>query len=73
MENPGVSVAKLASEHSIAVSRKENLGSAVETMRKHHLSNLPVVDAEGKLVGALRSVDLADALVGNWKQEKTTE
>lgn len=71
MENPDVPVTKLASKRSIAVSRKENLGSAVEKMRKHRLSKLPVVDTKGQLIGVLRSEDLADALVGNWKQEDT--
>lgn len=68
MASPNVSVTTMASERSIAATMQENLGNAVETMRKHRLSKLPVVDAEGRLIGVLRSADLADALVGNWKQ-----
>ena len=65
LENPDAPLTELASKRSITAARKENLGNAVETMRKHHLSKLPVVDGERRLIGVLRSADLADALVGN--------
>ena len=51
---------------AVSVSPMDNLGGAVDLMRKHQLSELPVVD--GQVVGVLRSTDLVEALVGQRDQ-----
>ena len=53
---------------SVSVSPLKNLGDAVDLMRKHQLSELPVVDVDGQVIGVLRSSDLTAALVGKRNQ-----
>ncbi len=42
----------------ITVNRNQRLGEAVDSMLTHHLKRMPVVDAEGRLVGILSRLDV---------------
>ena len=56
-------VSDLMEEHVLSVSTMDDQESAVELMRRHGFSALPVVDGEGRLVGILTADDAMDILV----------
>ncbi len=47
----------------ITASPGERMGAAVEKMKVHDVSQLPVVDEEGRLIGIVSEVDLLDHLL----------
>lgn len=50
----------------VAVEEDCGLVRALATMNKHALTDLPVVDADGRLVGIASRVDIAVAFLSTW-------
>jgi CBS domain-containing protein len=64
-------VADLMARDPVLVNAEAGLSEAAELMDRHHIHGLPVVDAEGALVGVLSQTDLNRArsteyLWANW-------
>ena len=59
--DPGVTVESLMTTHPIAVRPEMELSAAAEIIQTHDFLSLPAIDAEGKLLGAVRVDDLLDA------------
>lgn len=51
----------------IAVSESAGLVRAVALLQEHKMSDLPVIDAEKRLVGIASYVDIGVALMSNWR------
>ncbi len=49
-----------------SVDEKSGLMRAIAILYQHELHDLPVVDAQGKLVGILSRVDVGTAFISNW-------
>ena len=49
-----------------SVEEKSGLMRAIAILYQHELHDLPVVDAQGKLVGILSRVDVGTAFISNW-------
>jgi CBS domain-containing protein len=49
-----------------SVDEKSGLMRAITILYQHELHDLPVVDAQGKLVGILSRVDVGTAFISNW-------
>lgn len=54
----------------IAVEEACGLVRALATMNKHQLTDLPVVDAGGRLVGIASRADIAVAFLSGWAQQE---
>jgi CBS-domain-containing membrane protein len=50
---------------TICLSQSDSVSSAVETLRKNHITGAPVVDAKHKLVGILSLSDLVFSATGS--------
>lgn len=48
---------QIMSRHLITISADATVIDAIKTMLSHHVSGLPVVDSDGKLVGILSEGD----------------
>lgn len=53
----------------VLASCDENIGSVIEKMRKNGISQLPVLNAEHKLLGLVQEVDLLNYMLQNNPQE----
>jgi magnesium transporter len=58
---PETTIESLMTRDPIAVSEETERGDAAEIIRTHDFLSLPVIDKEGRLVGAVRVDDLLDA------------
>ena len=61
VSDAGDSIEALMTPNPIAVQEETPRGDAAEIIRTHDFLSLPVVDGEGRLVGAVRVDDLLDA------------
>jgi magnesium transporter len=59
--DPAANVADLMTKDPIAVAEKTERGDAAEIIQTHDFLSLPVIDDQGRLVGAVRVDDLLDA------------
>ena len=59
--DPSVSVESVMTRQPIAVRPDMELSAAAEIIQTHDFLSLPAIDAEGKLLGAVRVDDLLDA------------
>ena len=69
----GVPVRELMQEQPITIRPEASTLEAIQTMRKHEISCLPVVNAEKRLVGIVTEHDfmeLSAALLERWLSEK---
>lgn len=48
----------------VTTSRGEKIGAVIETMKKHGISQMPVVTADGSSVGMIHEYDLLNGLIG---------
>jgi CBS domain-containing protein len=66
---PGVLARPVREVMQPAISVQENCGllRAYAIMRRHDLHDLPVVKADGRLVGIASSVDVGAALIKTWR------
>ncbi len=58
LENPARQVAEVMTREAVTVSPDASLGAAARLMVERRLKRLPVVDAEGRLVGILGRLDI---------------
>ena len=42
----------------VTISKEETVGDALDLMREHHIGGIPVVDADGRLIGIVTNRDL---------------
>ncbi len=54
-----ISVHEVMTSHPLSCSPQTDLTEAVDLMAEHHVRRLPVVDAEGRLVGIVSLSDVA--------------
>ncbi len=59
--DPGTPIDEIMTRDVLAVSEDTEIGDAAEIIRTHDFLSLPVIDGEGRLVGAVRVDDLLDA------------
>jgi len=59
--DPATPIAQVMTSDPIAVSEETERGDAAEIIQVHDFLSLPVIDKQGKLVGAVRVDDLLDA------------
>jgi CBS domain-containing protein len=62
LENPNRKVSEVMTREVVTISPDTILGSAARTMVEKHLKRLPVVDADGKLVGILGRLDILNTI-----------
>ena len=48
---------EIMSRHIITISADASVATAIRIMLSHHISGLPVIDAEGKLIGIISESD----------------
>jgi len=59
---PSTSVSAAMVENPVTISAEATIGSAADLMRWHKIGGLPVVDADGGLIGIITESDLLLAL-----------
>ena len=62
LENPNRKVSEVMTREVVTIAPDTILGSAARTMVEKHLKRLPVVDADGKLVGILGRLDILNTI-----------
>jgi acetoin utilization protein AcuB len=62
-------VEEIMTPRPITISADGTLGEAAQTMLKYKISGLPVVDAEGALVGIVTECDVFRLVVEDWLRE----
>jgi len=62
LENPERRVAEVMTREVVTISPAASLGAAARLMVERHLKRLPVVDAEGRLVGILGRLDVLNTI-----------
>ncbi|WP_251343013.1 CBS domain-containing protein [Haloplanus halophilus] len=58
-----LTVEQIQTEEVISVGEKSHVGQAINRLREHGISRLPVVDDDGSLVGVLTTHDIVDFVV----------
>jgi len=58
-----MTVRDVMSQHVITIQPEQTIVAAAQLMLKHRISGLPVVDAQGKLVGIITQTDVFKVLV----------
>ncbi len=72
----GLSAKDLMSSPPVTANEEENLSAAVETMLRHSLKRLPVVDKEGRLTGMVSRLDVFKTILDkapDWQSLKRSE
>ncbi|WP_253736413.1 CBS domain-containing protein [Halohasta salina] len=62
-------VDQLYTEDVVSVSAKSSVGQAINRLREHGISRLPVVDADGRLDGVLTTHDIVDFVVRDHERQ----
>lgn len=63
-----LSVSDIHTADVIAIAEDETLGEAINRLREHSISRLPVVEDDGTLTGIITTEDLAEFIVRNQDQ-----
>jgi CBS domain-containing protein len=58
-----LTVEQIQTDDVIAIGEKSHIGQAINRLREHGVSRLPVVDDDGSLVGVLTTHDIVDFVV----------
>jgi CBS domain-containing protein len=58
-----LTVEQIVTEDVITIAEKDRVGQAINRLREHGISRLPVVDADGRLVGVITTHDIVDFVV----------
>jgi CBS domain-containing protein len=58
-----LTVAQIQTEDVVTIGEKSHVGQAINRLREHGVSRLPVVDDDGSLVGVLTTHDIVDFVV----------
>jgi CBS domain-containing protein len=58
-----LTVAQIQTEDVVTIGEKSHVGQAINRLREHGVSRLPVVDEDGSLVGVLTTHDIVDFVV----------
>jgi cystathionine beta-synthase len=61
-------------QNLITSVKGEKIGTVIETMKKHGISQMPILAADGSAVGMIAEYDLLNALIGgNYKMADTID
>lgn len=58
-----LTVEQIYSEETVTITERSTVGQAINRLREHGISRLPVVDEDGKLTGVLTTHDIVDFVV----------
>ncbi len=61
ISDPDATVESIMTDDVLSLAEETDVGDAAEIIRTHNFLSLPIVDKEGRLVGAVRVDDLLDA------------
>ena len=65
----GLTVTTAMTNKPIAIYQTATIGNAAELMLEHKIGGLPVLDAEGNLVGMVTESDIFRLIVRRWRDE----
>jgi CBS domain-containing protein len=67
---PNLTINDLMRLNPITISENATVGEAAETMLAHTISGLPVLDAQGQLVGIITESDIFRLVVHGWRHHQ---
>jgi len=65
-----LTVGEIMSPRVLTITPEATIGEAAQIMYQHKVSGLPVVDAQGTLVGILTESDIFRMVVHDWQKSK---
>jgi CBS domain-containing protein len=65
-----LTIGEVMSKPTQTISPEATIGEAAEIMLSRKISGLPVVDADGRLVGIITESDIFRMVVHNWRQSQ---
>ena len=65
-----LAVSEISTEEIVTIEDRANVGRAINLLREHNISRLPVVDEDGRLTGMVTTHDIADFAVRDMERQQ---